>query len=160
MEEIIDIIGAEKFDLEEILALQKVCYISEAEIINDFEIQPLTQTLDSIKEEFSYCTFLKAVLGNEIIGSVRAYKKDNKCYIGKIIVKPQYQNKGLGKRLLQAIENIFSECKYYELYTGLKSERNLYIYKKAGYRNFKHERINDKLVLVYLRKTNKLLTER
>lgn len=160
MKENINISIAGEDDLENILELQKECYISEAEIINDFNIPPLKQTLESVKEEFSFSTILKAVLDNQIIGSVRGYKKNNVCYIGKIIVKPQFQNKGLGKRILNSIENIFSDCEYYELFTGLKSERNLYLYNKAGYKEFKREIINDKLTLVYLHKLNEIKTER
>ncbi|WP_198936769.1 GNAT family N-acetyltransferase [Domibacillus epiphyticus] len=32
----------------------------------------------------------------KIIGSVRAYEKEGICYIGKLMVQPAYQNKGLG----------------------------------------------------------------
>ena len=39
-------------DAQEILALQKLAYQSEAEIYNDFTIPPLHQTLDEIKAEF------------------------------------------------------------------------------------------------------------
>lgn len=156
MENNIKICKAELDDLEEILTLQKECYISEAEIINDFNIPPLKQTIDSIKDEYNYSVILKAVLNHEIIGSVRGYKKDNTCYIGKVIVKPQHQNKGLGKKLLSSIEDYFSGCEFYELFTGFKSEKNLYIYIKAGYKEFKREKISDKLTMVFLHKLNEI----
>ncbi|WP_198936768.1 hypothetical protein [Domibacillus epiphyticus] len=38
-------------DAEEILALTKLAYMSEAEIYNDYTIHPLTQTLEK-KESF------------------------------------------------------------------------------------------------------------
>jgi SAM-dependent methyltransferase/GNAT superfamily N-acetyltransferase len=152
--EIIDIYPAGKSDLEEILALQKKCYISEAQIIDDYDIAPLKQTLESINEEFKSNVILKAVSSSQIIGSIRAYKTGNTCYIGKIIVDPAYQNKGLGKRLLKTIEDIFSGCEYYELFTGFKSEKNLYIYNATGYKEFKREKVNEKLTIVYLNKLN------
>lgn len=145
---------ASKEDLEEILILQKLCYISEAELINDFSIPPLKQTLESIIDEYNQCVFIKAVSGNKIVGSVRGYKKDNVCYIGKVIVDPLFQNNGLGARLLNEIENIFIDCKTYELFTGFKSEKNLYFYNKYGYKEIKREKMNDKLTLVYLAKEN------
>jgi hypothetical protein len=43
---------AEQNDLEAILQLQKDCYMSEAMIYNDFEIQPLKQDLESLTKEF------------------------------------------------------------------------------------------------------------
>ena len=46
-------------DAVEILDLQKIAYVSEAEIYNDYAIQPLTQTIEEIIEEFNKRTFLK-----------------------------------------------------------------------------------------------------
>jgi hypothetical protein len=39
-------------DMEMILRLQYAAYQSEAEINNDYSIQPLTQTLDELIEEY------------------------------------------------------------------------------------------------------------
>ncbi|MDF9409616.1 hypothetical protein L7E55_14865 [Pelotomaculum isophthalicicum JI] len=69
-------------DVEEILALQKLAYVSEAEIYDDFSIPPLVQTLKEIKDEFRNQVFLKAVINGTIVGSVRAYQKEETCYIG------------------------------------------------------------------------------
>lgn len=139
-------------DLEEILALQKLAYRSEAEICNDFSIPPLLQTIEDIKNEYAYKTFLKAVDSGRIIGSVRANVNNNSCYIGKLIVHPDYQNKGIGTALMNSIENYFMGCERYELFTGQKSVKNLYLYKKLGYKVFKEEKISEKLALVYLEK--------
>lgn len=51
----------------------------------------------SLPEEFKNGTTLKATIDQEIIGSVRAAVKDDTCYIGKLIVAPDQQNKGIGK---------------------------------------------------------------
>lgn len=48
-------------DAAEILVLQKLSYASEAEIFDDFGIQPLTQTLDELVREFATHTVFKAV---------------------------------------------------------------------------------------------------
>jgi len=66
-------------------------------------------------------------------------------------VLPGYQNRGVGKRLLQAIENEF-RGKRYELYTGFKSAKNLILYEKCGYTRFKTEEASRGLKLVYLEK--------
>ncbi|PQQ67503.1 GNAT family N-acetyltransferase [Acetivibrio saccincola] len=139
-------------DLEEILALQKLAYLSEAEICNDFSIPPLLQTIEDIKSEYAYKTFLKAVDSGKIIGSVRANLQDGTCYIGKLIVHPDYQNRGIGTALMNSIENCFKGCKRYELFTGKKSVKNIYLYNKLGYRIFKEEKISEKLTLVSLEK--------
>ena len=139
-------------DAEELLALQKLAYRSEAEIYNDFGIPPLIQTLESMEEDFKNQLFLKAVLGGRIIGSVRAYSKEGTCYIGRLIVHPDFQNRGIGTRLMNDIERIFNGCKRFELFTGDKSERNLRLYQKLGYRIFKTSKITNQTNVVSLEK--------
>jgi N-acetylglutamate synthase-like GNAT family acetyltransferase len=92
-------------DVETILHLQMRAYLSEAEIYNDYSIPPLIQTLKEIKQEFSQQVFLKATEedGN-ILGSVRAYLEKETAYIRRLIVKPESQNKGIGTKLMQAVE--------------------------------------------------------
>ncbi len=49
-------------DLNEILQLQVRAYQSEAEIYNDYSIEPLIETPLELQEHFKHKTFLKAVL--------------------------------------------------------------------------------------------------
>ena len=139
-------------DAEEILILQKLAYRSEAEIYNDFNIPPLVQTLENIEKDFENQYFLKAVMEGKIIGSVRAYTKEGTCYIGRLIVHPDFQNRGIGTDLMNEIERIINTCRRFELFTGDKSERNLYFYQKLGYKIFKKAKITDQTMIVYLEK--------
>ena len=139
-------------DAEEILVLQKLAYRSEAEIYNDFNIPPLVQTLESIEKDFGNQYFLKAVMDGKMIGSVRAYTKEGTCYIGRLIVHPDFQNRGIGTDLMNEIERIFNTCRRFEPFTGDKSERNLYFYQKLGYKIFKKAKITDQTMVVYLEK--------
>jgi len=139
-------------DAQEILALQKLAYTSEAEIYDDFSIQPLHQSIDEIKAEFAIQRFLKFCLDSRIVGSVRAYEKDDICFIGKLIVHPEYQNQGIGTKLLQEIENYFDHVARYELFTGHKSRKNLYLYEKNGYKIFRRQQVTDSLTIVFMEK--------
>jgi ribosomal protein S18 acetylase RimI-like enzyme len=143
---------AELSDAEEILSLQKLAYKSEAEIYNDFTIPPLLQTLEEIKKDFENQIVLKATLNAKIRGSVRAFARGETCYIGRLIVHPDFQNQGFGTKLMNKIEEIFEESKRFELFTGHKSEKNLYLYQKLGYKVFKTVKANDQLDIVYLEK--------
>lgn len=146
---------AEFYDLDEILTLQKIAYKSEADIYKDYFIPPLTQTLDEIKDEFKTNIFLKAVEKGNIIGSVRGNLINSKtCYIGRLIVDPDFQNQGIGKKLMDKIENIFSDCIRFELMTGHKSTKNIKLYEKLSYKIFKTEKLTGNLNLVYLEKIN------
>ena len=145
---------ASKSDLGQILALQKSAYLSEAELYNDYSLPPLKQSLIEIEEDFDKQLFLKVVIGNEVIGSVRAFEKEGVCYIGRLIVEPKYQNQGLGTKLLKAIEDKFPASTRYELFTGNKSDKNLHLYKKLGYEVSHLEKVTDVLTLVFLNKNN------
>lgn len=139
-------------DLEEILTLQKLAYQSEALICNDFNIPPLTQTLDDIREDFRNQTVLKSVMDDRIIGSIRAYEKDGTCFIGRVIVHPEYQNRGIGRKLMLSVEEIFPQCHKFSLFTGKNSEKNLYFYGSLGYNQVREEYVHDTLTFVYLEK--------
>lgn len=144
---------AEKSDLRDILDLQYISYRSEAELYNDFTIQPLRQTIEEIEHEFENPIIIKALINGRIVGSVRASSSEDLiCNIGKLIVHPEYQNRGIGTKLMVSIEDIFRHSKRFELFTGHKSEKNLYLYKKLGYKQYKSELVNDKLTLIFLNK--------
>ena len=141
-------------DAAEILELQKLAYFGEAEIYNEFGIPPLTQTFAEILADFDRCLYLKTSAESKIIGSVRAYVQFGTCFIGKLIVHPDCQNRGIGTRLMHEIEQRFDDVERYELFTGHLSERNLHLYHKLGYRPFRTERVTDALSLIYLEKLN------
>ena len=147
-----EILKASYNDLHKILRLQKLAYLSEAKLVNNYAIQPLTQTLDELENEFDKNIILKLVNeNNEIIGSVRAYEENNRVYIGKLIVHPDYQNKGLGTKLLKTIETYF-ENKSFELFTSSKSDKNLRLYEKNGYKEFARQKISEGLEIVFMEK--------
>jgi GNAT superfamily N-acetyltransferase len=140
-------------DAEEILSLQKLAYRAEAEIYDDFTIPPLKQTLEEIRKDFEAQVFLKAVENGRIIGSVRAFVREGTCHVGRLIVHPDFQNRGIGKQLMGSIEEVFKEARRFEIFTGHRSERNLYLYRKLGYRPFNSVKANETLTLVYLEKS-------
>jgi len=139
-------------DAEEILSLQKEAYASEAELYDDHTLPPLTQTLQEIEADFARQLFLKAVEEGEILGSVRAYQEGDTCYVGRLIVRPDRQNRGIGSRLMDEIEGRFPEAERFELFTGHRSEGPLHIYSQRGYEVFRIEPIHDNLTLVFLEK--------
>ncbi len=144
---------AQREDLPQILQLQFEAYQSEAVLLGDPNIPPLTQTLDDLEREFCDGIFLKAVDDQgAIIGSVRAYAKEGAAYIGKLIVKPHLQGQGIGTSLLNAIEQAFPAHRY-ELFTSSKSVRNIRLYERHGYVRFKELAVKPGLSMVFLEKS-------
>lgn len=145
------IIQAVFTDLPAILALQYLAYQSEAILLQNFSIPPLLQTLEELQAEFEAGTILKAVEGSEIIGSVRGRREGASVSIGKLIVHPDHQGKGIGTALLAAIERAYPGLRY-ELFTSSKSEKNLRLYERQGYRRFAEKRVSSDLTFLYLEK--------
>ena len=143
---------AQKEDLKEILDLQYLAYQSEAKLFGDMEIPPLKQTIEEVYDEFEKGIILKAVNENGvIIGSVRAYQDRGTVYIGKLMVHPEMQKKGIGTKLLLEIENEYPNQRY-ELFTSTKSISNIRLYERLGYKIFKEESVSQELQFVYLQK--------
>lgn len=139
-------------DLQEILDLQYIAYQSEAKLLDNWNIPPLKQTLPQVQEEYRKGIILKVVdEKNSIVGSVRGYLENHTVYIGKLMVHPEKQRQGLGKKLLLAMEKEYPNERY-ELFTSTMSKRNIEFYEKLGYRIFEEKKITEQLSFVYLEK--------
>jgi len=139
-------------DAQEILDLQKLAYQSEAVLYDDYSIPPLIQSLEQMQADLRTMTVFKATLDGKIVGSVRGSLSKGTCRIGRLIVHPDFQNRGIGKSLMAQIENHFPETRRFELFTGERSQRNLYLYQKLGYCVCHTERLNEKTTVVFLEK--------
>ena len=150
-----NIVQATVADAAAILDLQKLAYQSEARIYDDPSIPPLTQSAGEIEAEFADHIFLKATADDRIvIGSVRACERRGTCFIGRLIVHPDHQGRGIGSALMREIESRFAHAQRFELFTGHKSERNIRFYQRLGYRTFREEQVSDSLRLVFMQKDN------
>jgi len=141
-------------DAEAILDLQRTAYLSEARLYNDYSLPPLTQTLEDLQASFAGHIFLKAVVAERLVGSVRARPEKGTCHIGRLIVHPHYQGQGIGSRLMAGIEKLFPHVERFALFTGEKSAANILLYQRLGYQETKRQRISDKVVLVFMEKQN------
>lgn len=139
-------------DAATILELQKLAYQIEAQLYNDFNIPPLTQTLDELKSDINGKIFLKAQAEGTIVGSVRGYEEGSVCFIERLIVHPDFQGQGIGTALLEQIESCFGHAQRFELFTGHRSERNIHLYERLGYKIFKNQEINRNLSFVFMEK--------
>jgi ribosomal protein S18 acetylase RimI-like enzyme len=138
---------ANQNDLTEILALQKLAYQENAIRYNDTGIPPLTQTLDELTADAKNHIILKAVTDGVIIGSVRACEHDGYVLIERLIVHPDYQNQGIGRKLMTAIEQEF-DTPVFRLFTGHLDDKNISLYSKLGYTVYgDEERISSNLAL-------------
>jgi ribosomal protein S18 acetylase RimI-like enzyme len=148
----IEILDAHDEDAAVLLHVQRLAFHQQGILYNDKTLPPLTQTLDELKQEFKVFTILKAEQDGKIVGSVKGRIKEGTCHISRLFVHPEYQNRGIGKRLLLAIEDRFSGSHRYELFTGHKSVRNLSLYEKLGYVQHSRKQQSEKVTLLCLEK--------
>jgi len=139
-------------DAASILDLQRRAYQSEAQLYDDWSIPPLTQTLAELEQEFATHLILKAMDDGTCIGSVRARRVEATLHIGRLIVAPEHQRRGLGSALLQAAEASDANALDYALFTGSRSAGNIRLYQRHGYRIVREQQISPKLTLVFLHK--------
>jgi len=146
------IVDAQFNDLPVILSLQKLCYSENALRYNNDRITPMIQTQKEIEKEFNSYLFLKVLNEASIIGSIRAEEREGTCFIGRIFVHPNFQNQGIGTSLMKTVEDRFSHLSRYELFTGYKDDKNIYLYKKLGYTVYKEIRRNDGIIFYFMEK--------
>ena len=145
--------AATEEDLEQILRLQKRAFSSQALIYNDFRLPSLTQSLDDFRKEFTSKTIYKVTTDGKIIASIRCCITERVLHIEKLIVDPDLQNRGIGTRIMHALEKRYAAVvDRYALSTGHKSLRNLYLYKKLGYKEIRQEPLNDNCNLIVMEK--------
>ncbi|GAB2668884.1 tRNA (guanosine(37)-N1)-methyltransferase TrmD [Kribbella swartbergensis] len=147
------ILPATKADAGEIHTLQLAAFLSEGLAYDDLSIPPLVEDVEASVQRLKQGGVLKAVAGTRIVGSVQTTVDGSVARIGRLIVAPDWQGRGLGSRLLRVAEQLApAEVTSYELFTGAESDRNLGLYRKAGYREVRRERQTAKVELVLLAK--------
>lgn len=126
---------AQRSDAPELLTLQRCCWVSEAQLNDAFNLPPLVESLADVREGLDVWTTFVVRANGRLVGSVRA-RCDGRCWrIGRLMIAPDLQGRGLGRWLLDHIESHAPfEAESFELFTGARSAANLRRYRKAGYR--------------------------
>jgi GNAT superfamily N-acetyltransferase len=81
------------------------------------------------------------------VKDIRPFKR-----IERLAVAPNKQGCGVGTALMRAAETRFPAANRFELFTGHKSAKNLRLYQKLGYREFKRKQLAPHITLVFLQK--------
>ncbi|MFJ4692482.1 GNAT family N-acetyltransferase [Streptomyces sp. NPDC088766] len=149
-------VGTEQ-DAEQIFRLQYLCFQGEAALYGNYRIAPLVQTLDSVRQELASDCVYVARLGEEVVGSVRGtVTEDGAASIGRLCVHPRLQGHGIGARLLRAAESALAEergATRFRLFTGHRSESNLRLYRRVGYRTVGTSQGSDGVPMIVLEKS-------
>ncbi len=125
-------------DVPELLILQRACWVQEALANPGVEIPALHESVDDVRAGLGEWDTYVARRAGRLIGAVRGRldgPEQQVWDIGRVMVAPDLQGEGLGRALLEHIQAVApDDVTSYVLFTGAGSERNLRMYKKAGFR--------------------------
>jgi GNAT superfamily N-acetyltransferase len=110
--------------------------------------EPLSKVESRIQQDHSYYYFIQE--NGQTVGAVRVVDPGDGSSkkISPIFILPEFQNKGLGKAAMNAVELIHGE-RGWELGTILQEERDCHFYERMGYkRSGKVTHINEKMTIV------------
>jgi tRNA (guanine37-N1)-methyltransferase len=125
-------------DAPELMTLGRACWLREAQANDSLTIPPLVETLPEVVAGIAEWQTWTVRAGGRLVGSVRgrcAPTESTRWQVGRLMVAPDLQGRGLGRALLAFAEaQAPAGTAAYWLNTGTRSDRNLRIYRKAGYR--------------------------
>lgn len=146
----LEIQRADVGDAGAILALQRLAYQGEATLYGDPNLPPMRETEAELVAAFETHVILKAVVEGVIVGAVRVACADRVCMIGRLMVDPPFQGRGIGSALLRQAEATFPEAEQWQLFTGARSAENIRLYRRHGYTVVGTEVISDRVSIVIM----------
>jgi tRNA (guanine37-N1)-methyltransferase len=127
--------AASPADAGELLTLQRACWIQEALANEMWDVPALHESLEKVLSDLREWTTLVLRHEGRLVGSVRGRRDGDEWLVGRLMVAPDLQGAGIGRWLLQQAEEAAPpDLEWVGLITGARSEDNLRMYHRAGYR--------------------------
>lgn len=140
-------------DAGEALTVQRAAFIAEARVYGTVDIPPLTETLEQLGHEIETTVTIGAFAGRRLVGSARLTLEGSIGWISRVAVAPDQQGRGIGAGLLDAVETAAPPTvTVFQLCAGGRSDTNVAMYKRRGYREFERRRDSAGVELVCLHK--------
>jgi len=134
----LEIRSATRADAGELFTLTRACWLQELWANPGVVIPALEESFEDSLRGLAEWTTVVALAGGRIVGSARGRPEGpggTVWDVGRVMVAPDLQGRGLGRHLLALIEDAApEEVTTYSLFTGAGSVDNIRMYKKAGYR--------------------------
>ncbi len=104
-------------DVEAIYSITRQAFEKYAEMSPNAKPEALSETYEDIKRDIDTKTVLLAVRDNVPVGSVRVLmdKESKKAYLSRFAVKISAQNNGIGKSLMNLVDEIMIKSGMEEL---------------------------------------------
>ncbi|HEY7225151.1 MAG TPA: GNAT family N-acetyltransferase [Micromonosporaceae bacterium] len=127
------IVAAGSDDAGELLTLQRACWVQEALANQSLTIPALHESYDDVLAGLSTWDTYVVRQGARLVGAVRQRLVDGEQEIGRLMVAPDRQGRGLGRALLEHVLGLVPDGVGSVLTTGAQSTDNQRMYRKAGF---------------------------
>ncbi|MBE0417970.1 MAG: GNAT family N-acetyltransferase [Coriobacteriia bacterium] len=140
-------------DAAAIADLTRRAFAQQAALYADDTLPPLGDTADTVLDAMERGVVLVAEDdAGSLIGSVRGEMREGSCLVGRLVVEPTLQGRGIGRALARALEERFPSASCFKIFTGHRSAPALHLYESLGYTRERTEYVHDRLTLVFLAK--------
>ncbi len=133
-----DVATATASDAPELLTLGRAWWVTEGRANASFDIPPLVESLQDVVDGLGHWQTWTVRSAGRLVASVRGRRDPadvSTWQVGRLMVAPDLQGRGLGRALLAHVEAAApSDVTTLWIHAGRGSERNLRTYRKAGYR--------------------------
>lgn len=130
----------------EIVELQRAGYLIEAALINYYEIPGLLEDENSLLETTEI--FYGYRVDEKLVGIISYKIFDITLDIHRVVVHPDYFNRGIATDMLQRIENQLEEIKKITVSTGKENYPACKLYLKLGFKVIEEKEITKGLIIV------------
>lgn len=127
---------AEVSDIESIMEITREGFTKYSEMTGVDKLDALSETYDDVKYDIENKIVLIALSDDEPVGCVRVETKpDNTAYLTRFAVKVTCQNNGIGKSMMNHVDNIMKKrgVTKISLYTASKIASLIRFYYGRGF---------------------------
>ena len=117
---------------EQLHAMQMLAYAQEAQLLGAVHFPPLERTVEEVRSSTE--EFLAAFIGEAMVGAVSVWpdQEGMGLNIASLVVAPQFQRQGIGRRLMVTVLAAHGGREF-TVQTGAKNIPALALYAQAGF---------------------------
>ncbi|MBL4953084.1 GNAT family N-acetyltransferase [Neobacillus sp. OS1-32] len=132
-----------------LLKIQKQAFQADLKKYRDYDSSPAAESLDFFIYRMGHSLHYTVYLDGKMAGGICLVKiSDDHFRLFRVFLSPEFQNKGLGTRILKMLEKQYPEVTKWSLDTPKDHARNRRFYEKFGYQQTGEFKVNNRLTLI------------
>lgn len=156
----IKLVLAKPGDENIIQSMKYSAFLPLYERYKDDETTPVKEPIDKVIAHLNSADtdYYIITADSEPVGAVRVVddgleNSEHICRISPLFILPEYQNKGIGYKIINMIFDMYENADVWRLSTIKQEKGNCHLYEKCGFEQTGNETvINDDMTIVYYEK--------